>query len=382
MNIARLSKSASIAVVRTACAVVFALFSFTYLFCYQGDVIAATQHVLSQGQTMYNTLAGALLITIGLLLLQWTVYMITRLRGLLHALTYFPSAFLLAIVATVTPDSQGNLTWSMPWWLMAVLLLFWLAATYVAAAIPAKKYKSPFLPMALASNVMLLCAQCLFVGLAGGGSDVMHYRMRMETLLMEGRTGDALNIGRKAQATDDNLTMLRAYALAKEGALGDKLFTYPVSGTSATLIPSVNSGGTHCVMLPQDSVYVLLGARPLAAQSTQQYLDALEKTGKATKATADYRLCALLIDRDLDNFARLLTRYYNVGDSLPKHYKEALILYNHSRSNPIVAYHDNVMDTDFDDMQTLERQYADKNARQLAVFKQYSGTYWWYYENQ
>lgn len=382
MNIARLSKNASIAVVRTTCAVVFALFSFTYLLCYQGDVIAATQHVLSQGQTMYNTTAGAVLITIGLMLLQWTVYMITRLRGLLHALTYFPSAFLLAIVATATPDSHGNLTWGMPWWLMALLPVIWLAATYVAAAIPAKKYKSPFLPMALASNVMLLCAQCLFVGLAGGGSDVMHYRMRMEQLLIQGRTNEALAIGQQSQATDDNLTMLRAYALAKQNMMGDKLFTYPVAGTSATLIPSLNDSGTHCVMLPQDSIYALIGARPLVAQNTRQYLDALETTGKATKATADYKLCALLIDRDIDAFARLLPRYYDIGDSLPKHYREALVLYNHMRSNPIVAYHDNVMDTDFDDLQALERQYADNNARQLAVFKQYRGTYWWYYEHQ
>ena len=50
------------------------------------------------------------------------------------------------------------------------------------------------------------------------------------------------------------------------------------------------------------------------------------------------------------------------------------------RSKPYVVYHNQLMDTDFDDLQKLEESQPDQNARRLAVFDQYYGTYWWYYE--
>ena len=36
---------------RTLCAVLFITFTFTYLYFYQADVMMATQHLLSGGQT-------------------------------------------------------------------------------------------------------------------------------------------------------------------------------------------------------------------------------------------------------------------------------------------------------------------------------------------
>ena len=78
---------------------------------------------------------------------------------------------------------------------------------------------------------------------------------------------------------------------------------------------------------------------------------------------------------------RLLPRYYAINDSLPRHYREALVLYVHQTSSPLIVYHENAIDTDYDDLQKLERTYPDATARSLAVYKQYFGTYWWYYYN-
>ena len=63
-----------------------------------------------------------------------------------------------------------------------------------------------------------------------------------------------------------------------------------------------------------------------------------------------------------------------------QHYREALVLYTHRRANPLVVYKNQVMDTDFDDFQKLEDSISESSARRLALFEQYFGTYWYYYE--
>jgi hypothetical protein len=96
-------------------------------------------------------------------------------------------------------------------------------------------------------------------------------------------------------------------------------------------------------------------------------------------AVADYVLCGCLIDRDIDAFARLLPQFYTVDDSLPRHYREALTLYTHQSSLPVVVYHDAVMDQDWEDLQKLRKEYASPNERKGKVAERYRGSYWYYY---
>ena len=115
--------------------------------------------------------------------------------------------------------------------------------------------------------------------------------------------------------------------------------------------------------------------------STMHYLDYQRRHKRLNRRTIDYQLCAYLMDKKLDAFAHDITKYYEVNDSvqLPKHYKEALILYTHSHSNPCVVLHDNVLDADFEDMQKLEKSIADARERQTALRDTYGNTYWYYY---
>ena len=172
------------------------------------------------------------------------------------------------------------------------------------------------------------------IGIAIDATDVKRYASRMERLMAAGDYQGALEVGSKSDKTDERLMLLRIEALAHEHQLGDRLFSYPITGSGKAI---------------------------------------------ATKG-GDYALCACLIDKDLDRFVELLPKYYQVDDQLPRYYREALIQYTHLRSNPAIIYHDNVMDTDYQDMQELERQYPSRKARQMAVFQQYEGTYWYYYE--
>jgi hypothetical protein len=67
---------------------------------------------------------------------------------------------------------------------------------------------------------------------------------------------------------------------------------------------------------------------------------------------------------------------------LPKHYREALTLYCHSRSNPVVTYSVPVVEEDFANYQELKKQYQDPMERKTRVSEEYRGTYWYYYEYQ
>ena len=86
---------------RVICAVVFCVFTFSFLYFYQADVLAMTQHVLSGGVSSYNRTVGVLLITLVLYLLQLLVYAISGLYKRAHALTYFPSLLALTVLTLV-----------------------------------------------------------------------------------------------------------------------------------------------------------------------------------------------------------------------------------------------------------------------------------------
>ncbi|MDE7455404.1 MAG: hypothetical protein K2M96_01715 [Prevotella sp.] len=178
-------------------------------------------------------------------------------------------------------------------------------------------------------------AMLMFViGIAIDFTDVTTYTRRMQGYMAEGDYAKALQVGERSDKTDRRLLLLRMEALDHEHLLGERLFIYPVIGRGGQL---VHKGG-------------------------------------------DYELCAYLIDKNLTRFVAVLPKYYALDEQLPRHYREALVLYMHQHSNPAVVYHDNVMETDYKDMQQQERLYPDPKARQMVLSQNYGGTYWYYYD--
>ena len=87
-----------------ACAIAFCVFSFVYLYYYQGELLAVAQFVLSGGKTHYGNMVGAILITLTLYLLQCAVMYVAKLRRRAHAFTYFPSLLILTVITDVSPN--------------------------------------------------------------------------------------------------------------------------------------------------------------------------------------------------------------------------------------------------------------------------------------
>lgn len=353
---------------RTLCAVLFITFTFSYLFFYQADVMMATQHLLSGGQTHYERTIGAVLITVALYVLHLGVLAVTKLTHRAHSLTFFPSLLALAMLTGIQVNNDGTFSFGYWKWVAACLLLVFAVVAFLFNKMSTfeKHVKARYKPLRLLwSNVLVMCLMFLFVGLTANHDDVFHYRMRAENCLLHADYDGALKVGSKSLACDSNLTMLRIHALAKKRQLGEHLFEYPLCGGSAVMIPDGKS--LRPVFYP--SYKFIKYPRP------------------------DFQLCQRLLDKDLDGFARIMkTNEVHFGlteaapaDSttqvvaLPKHYREALVLYTRMRSTPLLTYHHDVADADYEDFQKIYRGEKDAHVRYSKLRDLYSNTYWFYY---
>lgn len=343
-------------IMRITIAVLFWLFTFFYLYNYQADTLAMAQHVLSDGKTTYNAFVGAWLITLTLYLLQLVVMGFLKLKSRSHALTYFPSLLVLTILTDVSPDMDKGFSFGAWLWVFPLLITIWGLAVYVAKEV--LPYEPENASHGLFSrtswiNFLTMATMFFLVGTFCNSDEVFHYRMKVENCLSERKYDEALKVGAKSLATDSSLTMLRIYALAATKQLPERLFEYPLVGGSAAMKPN----GTTVKML-------------LHTDTRLRYV---------RKSARDYKLCALLLDRNLDAFAKEVVRLYGT-QNLPKHYREALALYKHLRANPVVVYQDNVMDADYNDYQEMEKKYANPTERKNMLRDSYGKTYWYYYD--
>lgn len=382
MNYNRQNKSSSTLTIRAMCAIVFVVFSLCWLFFFQPDVMAMTQHVLSGGLTHYNKVVGALIITAVLFLLQFAVYSFTRLKKRTHALTYVPSMLLLAMLTDVSQQiAADDVTHMMPWWLVMVIILGWLIVVLLARQIQDVENDESYSLLSRPMWINMLVMSLLMMGVAwlGNTNAVFHFRMKAEGLLSAGKHEDALKVGSKSIESDANLLMIRMYALARTDGLGEYLFEYPITGSSSEMLPT--NGKTRLLLCPDDSLYKFLGARPVEKMEPVRYLTMLQRRDSVPrKIIGDYLLCGYLIDKDIDRFAKEVDKYYVLNDSLPKHYREALTLYTHLRANPLLVYQTPVMEEDYNNYREMERQYSTQAERKGRVGEQYRGTYWYYYD--
>lgn len=381
-------QSSSTIGIRVMCAIVFVVFSFCWLYYFQSDVLMMTQHVLSGGLTNYNRIVGAVIVTFSLMLLQLLVYKILHLKKKSHTLTYLPSFLFLGLLSDFVQKGYDGVTYGFSWWLPILILAIWMFVVYVSRMIQGVETDEQFNIFSRTIWVNMLGMAIMIIGVAwlANTNAVFHYRMAMERHLLEGDDRAALEIGKKSLESDEHLLMLRMYALGRTGGLGDHLFEYPVTGSSAQILPTDSSASV--MMYPVDSLYRFIGARPVGKMPPLRYLELVSKKDSLSpKVVHDYILCGYLIDRQLDRFANAFRSYYEINDSLhnnslPKHYREALTLYTHMKAHPVIVYHNAVMDEDYDNLQELEKQYPDKTERKGKVEEQYRGTYWYYYRYQ
>ncbi len=363
------------------CAIVFCLFSFIWLYWTQVDVLTVAQHAFSNGQTHYDRTVGAILITLVLQLMQKVVFRFAKLDKHAHALTYVPSMLMLALICKYTPEMSVSYPWISTLLLVVIVLLVWSASLWMAhQMLPfvSEKGNTGVFSRRNWVNMLTMAGMMLMVAGVSNTNAVFQFRSHAELAIGQGDYKEALRTGSRSNETDVSLTMLRAYALSKENLLGEKLFEYPIEGRGQDLLPLPGSK-SRLLILPKDSLYFHLGARPIGIHSMKRYLDLLEKDSLATHAVADYRLCALLIDKKISAFVHYLPQYYDLNEYLPKVYREALTLYVHSTQHPVIEFSHEVMNEDWKNFQALVRAVQSKKEKDARLYELYASSYWYYY---
>lgn len=368
-------------IMRMACAIFFLLFSILYLYDYQADILAVVQHVLSHGATHYNPVIGTIIITLVLWLIQVGIYKLTGLNRRGHALTYIPSILLLGILTDASPSSLSNGNYMCIWlWLFPLLMMAYAGLVYVVRQLE---------PMELPTNSLGLFSRMTWINLLqmvvivlitcaiGNNDEVFHYRMRMESDILDGDFAKASLVGRNEEKTDSSLTLLRIWSLSKQDKLADNLFTYPLEGRSDAMIP--NGTSVKIMMVPEVWFYKDLGVYFKEKMSPRKYLQVLNKSKYASKQSRDMELCAYLLDCNLDKFVATLPHYYNIKESLPQSYREALVLYTHLHEHPRIVYHGSVIDADYADFRKLFYTARNQQEQYSSLKQSYGKTYWFYY---
>ena len=351
------------------------IFIFLYIYCYQTPVLTFAQHVLSKGVTVYHPFVSAVIITVVAWIIQIATLSMTKLQGIAYSLTFVPSMLAVALLTAVVPEgtegvAMRNWTWATP-----IILLIYVFVVHIMRqwSMVNAVSKQPY--VVACCNLCISLVMMLCVSMAGNHDEMFHKRIKAEKMMIDMEYGNIAanafqgggimrSIGWKSigdreevryEKTDTTLSLIRYIALGKMGLLPEKIFTQPFMGDRGSL----------CMM-----------------KNVKPYL--FKKELLSRRRNADYYLCAFLAEGDLDRFAKGIKKIWGGRDSLscdslPRHYREAMVLYQHHRSKPIVKCSDAVMERDFADMRKIITDNADEKKRLFILRKTYGNTYWFYY---
>ena len=367
-------------IIAVASGLLFSAFSFTYLSVFQKDVMEALHYSLAQGKTVYAPWMSAVLITVVLLVLRWAVNALVGLKGPLKALSYFPSCLLLGVLTDVGHNVYhgGGISDTWGWMLPLCLVLYGVLGWLLARA--ARLWLNPEMPdiWVVNSNFMTLLMLC-FMTLGIGNTNVhFHHELQVEEALRKQDYGRALLVAEKTMDPSRNLTALRAYAMSRQGTMGEDLFRYPQLYGAAGLL--MGTSDEKALRLNADSLSVYLGAKPALGEPALTFFRRICEEESGNYTTLDYYLSALLLEKKLDEFVRAFDELYTVRDSIPYYYRQALFL--DSKMHPSAAT--DSADVALEELwgKYLEKQQELSGQRGEANYmrREFGDTYWWYYQ--
>lgn len=336
---------------RVVCAIIFLVFTFLFLYFYGGDVLVVKQHSASEGQTHYEYLIGAILLTIFLYLLQLGAAALTKLRGIFHSLTYFPSLLVLTFLVS-TPSVGLNVLDAHRWmWQLPLLLGLWGGAVYMArryqrVEIETRHYG--LFSQLTFINAFVMLILMLIPCLMGNGNRQFHQCVQQEYLMTRGKYDEALKVGVDNEVQDHHQFMLNAYCLYKKGILSDSLFCLSVPRGQRTLLPCAENG--KFLLLADTTVMKYYGH------------------------SRDVLLNNRLLARQLPQFIHRLSHWYQRRNNLPIHYREAIALGRKLHVAGVEQYARESVDTALMDFQRLRLCNIQDSLRE-----KYGHTYWYYY---
>lgn len=362
--------------IRIICAVLFAIFSFIYIYVFQGELLALMQDYLSKGMTQNNTFVTASLLTVLLVLLQWFINRASKLHGYWEALSYIPSCALLALLTDV---NDGTMLYSASQWLWGIPLttLLYIGVVWfnrMIVSIRKKSFCGILWPNMLAFTILfVLTAQI------SNHAPAPHMELAAWKHLHNNNYEKILEIGRRSDDYNVELTALRNLAMAKSGKLGELLFHYPQPYGADGLI--YNKHNKQSNTYGASEFYRHLGGNmPYGGEKGRPYCQRMT-TKNDSAIYRDLYLAALLLDKDLTTFAKE-TSLLPHSEHQPTHYQEAWLLYNEQHPNtPIEFVPDSAIVTNFKAYLALQREHkTNVIAAENLCRRKFGNTFWCYYD--
>lgn len=363
---------------RIICAVLFATFSFLYIYLFQGELLALVQDHFSQGKTTNNTFITALLITLLLMTLQYFLNKLSKLHGRYEAVSYLPSCAILALLTKV----DATLVYSWVQWggaLVVVTAIYILAVWINRNTLQLRDVR---LLEQLVPNLGILAAMFVLTGWCSNDNPAGKMEQAAWKYTHSGKYDKVLAVGVKSDECNAALTALRSLALAKTGQLGDRLFAYPQPYGSDGLLMS-----RYNVQTPEygaKEFYNILGATPYGGEKAAAFYQRMwQKTDSV--CYRDLYAAALLLDKDLSDFTALTVDRTQPAESLasaPVHYQEAWMIYNERHPFAPVAFTpDSAVAQRYQEYLALrEANAGNPVAMQNLCKRKFGKTYWYYYD--
>ena len=367
-------------VVALFCATLFALFSFLFVAVYQSPLLEVLYDYVATGKLDYNGYLVAAVISPLLTLLALWLNRIAQFQREWTAMAYLPSVLLLAFITDIDRSlyvgGRSSTSWIV---IFSVAMFVYAALAFVLQRVLFEKIKN----LAMSANRMIWRNLILFVimfclaGTLSNGEENFKREALVASRYKGGDAEGALAVGYKSLDASRELTAMRAYILAKENSLGERLFEYPQLYGADGLLPFAHQTSP----LSLDSVATLLGDTIKENENTLGYLRRLAYPDTLALAARDYYLSALLLEKEVIEFEAELTRMCGSyrADSLPKHYREALLLLKEFSSEYQLNLEDSVLNSKFRSLREVESKYDDALMRNNYVRKAFGRTYWWYF---
>lgn len=363
------------------CGLLFSIFSFTYLYVFQRDILEAVHYSLAHGKTHFAPFASAVVITFVLILLRWGVNSLLGLKGMVRAVSYFPSFLILGALTDIGRSIYMDSYHGYWLWLLPLVLLVFIGTVYVLRRIFRLQLNKEYsLTVLVNSNLLILLVLGFMVIGLGNTDRAFHYELSVERRIREKQYDKALEVGEHSLDATRTLTALRAYALAHVGQMGDRLFAYPQYYKSEGLFFKGDSLAD--LRYTNDSIYTFLGVRPYEGESKLLFLRHIcyRETGKYT--SLDYYLSALLLDKRLEEFASAMCDFNSDSTHIPRYYGEALVMYQDIHPDHTCLQADSTVVERYAAYKARRKEFASPVEERNRMRREFGDTYWWYYDYQ
>ncbi len=366
--------------ISSLCACIFAIFAFTFIAFYKSAELEVAYDYIAIGRLQYN---GYVIAAVSTALLVGLALWLNRIAGFKRewtAMAYIPSALIAAFLTDVDRTlftGEHTLLWL---WIFCGGIFIYVFFSIVLNRMLFEKIKDPSMVAnrIIWRNLILFMLMFLAVGSLSGGDKNFKREALQYRLFKSGALEEAIAVGGHSPMASPQLSAQRAFLLSLKGELAEHYFDYPLYCGAESLLPSVERDAP----IPSDTVYSHIGAKRKPGEDALGFLARAVAENPSSVVPREYYLVALLAERRLVDFADKLFEYYNVGDvnTLPKQYKEALMLYAYIVPGFDVKVNDRAMSGRFETFIRTIRQSGVAPWLNIHLLRvDYNDTYWCYF---